>query len=105
MWSKSRTVNVSLPPKCGIINYWSQRSFSPLTVNILRKQDEFKCLSQFLGCDDEPVKKQWPILRRYQIECNINPTIHINRLEWINQRYGMIQWSYCCIACIFKKKK
>ena len=93
MLSKSCTVNVSRPTKCGIVYYWSLRFFSRQSVvNILTKQDEYKWLPQFLASDDDdPVKREWPILRRYQMECNIIPTVDINRLEWIKQRYGMIQ--------------
>lgn len=67
----------------------SQRCFSQSYVNIMTKQDEYQFISEFLKCGQDEVKNKFPILRRYQMECSINPLIDIERLRWIQQKYEL----------------
>lgn len=59
------------------------------TVNILSKQAEYEFMSKFRDSQHDDIKKKYPLLVRYAMECQINPNINKKKFELIRQIYSM----------------
>ena len=68
-------------------------------LNIVDLKKEYTFIQTFLGSDiaSDPVKQQWPILERRQVECEINPMISMSRFASIKQKYG----ETVCVPLLF----